>query len=80
MRPQDEPIAFIECNREADTLAELRLQREQKVGMGGDMSGILEVRFQGESSTGSAVLREWFDHSAQYAFLNAARPLAIASP
>jgi len=59
----DEPIAFVECKREGDILGELRKQLSESTGLGStpsDLTGLFEVRFANETSTGSAVEREWF--------------------
>ena len=66
----EEPLAFIECDRDGCPVSEMRLQWEAKSGIGDDVSGIVEVRFKGESSVGSAVLREWMSHTVTAGYLN----------
>ena len=66
----EEPLAFIECDRDGCPVSEMRLQWEAKSGIGDDVSGIVEVRFKGESSVGSAVLREWMSHAVTAGYLN----------
>eukprot|EP01045_Picozoa_sp_COSAG04_P014021 COSAG04_NODE_1028_length_8678_cov_2.787737_6_plen_713_part_00 len=66
---QEEPLAFIECDREGCPLSEMRFQWEGQTGIADDISGIVEVRFKGESSVGSAVLREWMAHAVSNGFL-----------
>ena len=65
---EDEPLAFIECDREGCPLSEMRLQHESGTGLMDDISGVVEVRFKGESSVGSAVLREWMAHAVDHGF------------
>jgi hypothetical protein len=66
----EEPLAFIECDRDGCPVSEMRLQWEAKSGIGDDVSGLVEVRFKGESSVGSAVLREWMSHAVTAGYLN----------
>ena len=75
----EEPLAFIECDREGCPLSEMRLQWEEKTGIGDDISGYVEVRFKGESSVGSAVLREWMAHAVTAGFLNAKNNLLASN-
>ena len=75
----DEPLAFIECDREGCPMNEMRMQWEGKTGIGDDISGIVEVRFKGESSVGSAVLREWMAHTVTAGFLNPANNLVASN-
>ena len=60
---EEEPILFIECTRDETSLAllnEMRTAYENGTGLGGDLTGTLEVHFREENSAGSAVKREWF--------------------
>ena len=66
VRSDYDPITFIECDRESTTtiLDGLKDQLRRGVGVGGDIYGTLEVAFKGESSAGSAVVREWIGVAA----------------
>ena len=57
---REEPLSFIEWDRSRPVLEQLREQQDNGTGLGDNCSGVLEVRFVGESSTGSAVMRDWF--------------------
>ena len=57
---REEPLSFIEWDRSRPVLEQLREQQDNGTGLSDNCSGVLEVRFVGESSTGSAVMREWF--------------------
>jgi len=61
----EEPLAFLEWDRRRPAWEQLREQFAAGTGIGDNLSGIVEVRFAGESSAGSAVLREWFDVVAE---------------
>eukprot|EP00928_Gymnodinium_smaydae_P043235 TRINITY_DN29011_c0_g1_i1.p1 TRINITY_DN29011_c0_g1~~TRINITY_DN29011_c0_g1_i1.p1 ORF type:complete len:1011 (-),score=276.56 TRINITY_DN29011_c0_g1_i1:22-2727(-) len=75
----DVPLAFVECDRNADQLQQLRKQLADQTGLGSpDVTGEFEVRFRDESSVGSAVTREWMDLMAQRAFLLPARHLLVS--
>eukprot|EP01063_Lacrimia_lanifica_P020535 TRINITY_DN2782_c0_g2_i1.p1 TRINITY_DN2782_c0_g2~~TRINITY_DN2782_c0_g2_i1.p1 ORF type:complete len:1862 (+),score=486.70 TRINITY_DN2782_c0_g2_i1:98-5683(+) len=68
--PEDLPIAFVECAREEDHVAELHRQYGEKTGLGSDwILGEFEVRFKDETSVGSALMREWMDIVASHVFL-----------
>eukprot|EP00397_Hematodinium_sp_SG-2012_P001730 GEMP01001735.1.p1 GENE.GEMP01001735.1~~GEMP01001735.1.p1 ORF type:complete len:1162 (+),score=278.31 GEMP01001735.1:169-3486(+) len=74
-------LAFVECDRgAASALSELRRQMADGTGLFGDISGEFEVRFQDESSVGSAVLREWMDHVGVKAFLDPNNRMMIEMP
>jgi len=77
--PVDPQLAFVECDRGADQLRQLRRQLVEKTGLAApDITGEFEVRFREESSVGSAVVREWMDLLARKAFLPAAHRLLIS--
>ena len=64
------PLAFVECDRHAPQLPQLRRQFAEETGLGApSIVGDFEVRFKGESAVGSAVLREWMDVCAHRAFV-----------
>lgn len=65
------PLAFVECDRDAPQLPQLRRMLHEEVGLGAvDITGDFEVRFTGESAVGSAVLREWMDLVAHRGFIS----------
>lgn len=65
------PLAFVECDRDALQLPQLRRMLREEVGLGAaDITGDFEVRFTGESAVGSAVLREWMDLVAHRGFIS----------
>jgi hypothetical protein len=74
----EEPLAFIECDRDGCPLSELRLQREASTGIWDNISGMVEVRFKGESSVGSALLREWMAHVVDAGFLKASSNIVVS--
>jgi hypothetical protein len=77
--PTEPHLAFVECNRGADQLLQLRRQMADKTGLAAtDITGDFEVRFKDESSVGSAVMREWMDLVAQHAFLAPNRQLLVS--
>jgi len=57
----DEPLVAIDFDRDAEALPQLRAQLEEGWGVGSSYigSGRVEASFKGESSAGSAVMREW---------------------
>ena len=66
----EQALAFVECDRHAPQLAQLRVQRKDKTGLfADDVTGDFEVRFKNESAVGSAVAREWMDLLARRAFI-----------
>lgn len=66
----DPPLAFVECDRNAAQLPQLRRMLRDDVGLGAsDITGHFEVRFKGESAAGSAVVRDWMDLIAHEAFI-----------
>jgi hypothetical protein len=76
----EDPILFIECTREDTNGAvfqELRDQAARKVGLGGDLTGTLEVHFKDENSAGDAVKREWFSVISD-TFLDPKRHLLVS--
>ena len=57
---EEEPLLFIECTRDdalPAVLDELRAQFDNGTGLGGDLTGTLEVHFKDENAAGSAVKR-----------------------
>ena len=70
-RSDDErALAFVECDRHAPQLEQLRTQKKDVTGLfAEDVTGDFEVRFKGESAVGSAVAREWMDLLARRAFI-----------
>ena len=63
-------LAFVECDRHAPQLEQLRTQKKDVTGLfAEDVTGDFEVRFKGESAVGSAVAREWMDLLARRAFI-----------
>ena len=59
------PLAFIECDRKENIIRVFNKQRENTTGLWDDLSGQIEVRFVGEGSSGSAVLREFITHASE---------------
>lgn len=77
--PEEPQLAFVECDRQADQLLQLRRQLVERTGIcAPDITGEFEVRFRDESSVGSAVMREWMDIVARQAFLPAAHHLLLS--
>ncbi|KAJ8601677.1 hypothetical protein CTAYLR_007459 [Chrysophaeum taylorii] len=65
------PLAFVECDRDAPQLPQLRHMLRDQVGLGAaDITGDFEVRFRGESAVGSAVVRDWMDLVAHEGFVS----------
>eukprot|EP01059_Diplonema_ambulator_P004007 TRINITY_DN13706_c0_g1_i1.p1 TRINITY_DN13706_c0_g1~~TRINITY_DN13706_c0_g1_i1.p1 ORF type:complete len:1062 (+),score=100.97 TRINITY_DN13706_c0_g1_i1:117-3188(+) len=76
---EDDETVFIESNRKGDMLPSVIEMMRNKTGLGADnLKGLLEIRFENETSVGSAVAREWADLMASSVYTNAS--LDILTP
>ena len=78
---EEDPILFIESTRDElkESLDRMRSQFDGGVGLGGDLSGTLEVHFKDENSAGSAVRREWFALASEAFLAPEARLLSMVA-